>query len=90
VLRHTVVGLLVSCTCPLLTMAPLEIGDRVAMTHPIMGELPLVGEVVSVAVELGSPAISVTARLTETYGTEEGYELSEEILLEGTEEGYEV
>lgn len=89
VLRHTVVGLLASCTCPVLSLAPLEIGDRVAMTHRIMGEVPLVGEVVRVAVELSTPAVTVTARLTDTYGTEEGYELPTEVLLDGTEEGYE-
>jgi hypothetical protein len=90
VLRHTVVGLLVSCTSPLLTIAPLEIGDRVAMTHAIMGELPLIGEVISVAVELAIPTITITARLTETYGSEENYDMPEELLLEGSEEGYEV
>ena len=90
VYRHTTFGLLATCTTPLLSHAPLEIGDTVLMQHGLLGDVPLFGEVLGVTLDLGEPAVQLTARLTGVLGTEEGYELPEEIMTGGTEEGYEV
>lgn len=90
VYRHTILGTVVTCTTPLLSHAPLEIGDTVLMQHGLLGPIPLVGESLGVTLDLGEPAIQLSTRLTGVLGTEEHYEIPAEMLREGTEEGYEV
>lgn len=86
--RYTTLGTLVQCTDLSLRDTPLEIGDVIAMQHPVLGDLPQVGEVLGVAVDLSTPALTLTARLTAVLGTEERYEAYEALITEGTEEAY--
>jgi hypothetical protein len=88
VARYTTLGTRVTCTDLVLRDAPLEIGDVLAVQHPVLGDLPQVGEVLGVAVDLSTPALTVTARLTDIWGTEERYEAFTVLLTEGTEAGY--
>jgi hypothetical protein len=89
VARRTINALLVTCTSVDLRVAPLEIGDMVTMTHPILGPFPLVGEVTSVQNTLGRPGVVVTARLAVPAGIVETWDAPTLVVQDGMVESWE-